>query len=434
MMGIPMASLRTIIRCLVLLLLTTATAAPAAATEIEADPINYSKTPGVNVISRLQERLDKGQSRLTYEPRHGYLRALLKALHVPESSQMLVFSKTSFQNRRICPRTPRALYFNEDVYVGFCQRGDVLELTAVDSRLGAVFYTLSQKQQARPQFARRGDSCLICHASSRNEGLPGPLVRSVYPDAAGYGIYSASSRVDHTTPLAERWGGWYVTGTSGKQHHLGNLIVTEGQRPEAADNAAGSNVTDLKGRVRTAPYLSPHSDIVALMVLEHQTAGHNLITRANFLTRRALFDEAVINKALGRPATERSESTSRRIQNAGEPLLKYLLMSGETRFTEPVRGVSSFAEEFARRGPRDGQGRSLYELDLKRRLFKYPCSFLIYAPAFDALPAEVKDWVRRRLGEVLSGKDRSADFAHLADADRKAVQEILRSTKPGLLP
>src|SRR5262249_30472221 len=159
--------------------------------EIEAEPINYSKSKASNVISRLQEHLDAGKLALTYEPRRGFLRSLLKELQVPESSQMLVFSKTSFQNRRISPRAPRALSFNDVVYVGFCQRGDVLEVTAVDPQLGAVFYSLPQNPQGKPRFQRRGESCLICHGSSRNEGLPGHLVRSVYPDTDGYGIFSA---------------------------------------------------------------------------------------------------------------------------------------------------------------------------------------------------------------------------------------------------
>ncbi len=408
--------------------------APAVrATDIDAAPINYSSAADDNAVTRLQKRIDAGQVKLAYEPHYGYLRALLKELQIPVSSQVLVFSKTSLQRQRITPRTPRALYFNDDAYVGFCQNGELMEVTATDPQLGQVFYSLEQTPTEKPHFHRQSDTCLICHASSQNQGLPGNLVRSVYPDAFGLPILSAGThRIDQSSPLKERWGGWYVTGMSGKQVHMGNTVVRNKRHPEELEQGPGRNVTDLRKRFDTSAYLSPHSDIVALMVLEHQAEMHNLITRANFLTRAALYEESVLNKALGRPADYRSESTTSRIQNAGEPLVKYLLFSGETALTDRVKGTSSFAHDFGRRGPCDHRGRSLRVFDLTRRLFRYPCSYEIYSPAFDALPGPVKDYVLRRVWEVLTGKDRSEDFAHLSAGDRKAILAILRDTKPGL--
>jgi hypothetical protein len=407
--------------------------APARGADIDREPLNYSTATPDNIVSRLQQRLDAGQASLAHDDRFGYLPALLRELHVPVSSQMLVFSKTSFQRHRIAPKTPRAVYFNDEVYVGFCQHGDVLEVTAADPQLGAVFYSLDQDPADKPQFTRQGDSCLICHGSSQNEGLPGHLVRSLYADPEGQPILAAGTyHIDQTSPLEQRWGGWYVTGTSGKQVHMGNLIVRDRHPAGRVENKAGVNVTNLGGLVDTAPYLSRHSDIVALMVLEHQTGIHNLITRANFLTRLALHDEAEINKALGRAADAHSESTLRRIKNAGEPLLAYMLFRGEARLIDRVQGTSGFAEEFTRRGPRDPQGRSLRDFDLRHRLFAYPCSYLIYSAAFGGLPAPVKEYVYRRLWEVLSGKDTSDDFAYLSAGDRRAVLEILRATKPDL--
>jgi hypothetical protein len=407
--------------------------AQARAADIEAEPIRYSQAPADNAVSRLQERLRSGQAHLTYDGDHGYLRALLSELNVPESSQMLVFSKTSLQRHRIGPKTPRAVYFSDEVYVGFCLRGDVMELSAVDPQLGTVFYTLDQHDTHAPRFVRQNDTCLICHGSSQNQGLPGHLVRSVYADAEGLPILSAGShRTDHTSSLRERWGGWYVTGTSGRQNHLGNLICRDKQRPDDDALAEGTNVIDLRDRLTVGLYPTPHSDIVALLVLEHQAEMHNRITRAGFLTRYALHDEAEINKTLGRPADYHSEGTAGRIKSAGEPLVKYLLFSSETALTDRVEGTSGFAHEFARKGPRDRQGRSLRDFDLRHRLFKYPCSYLIYSAAFDALPGPVKDYVLRRLYDVLTGHDTGADFAHLSAADRRTVLEILLDTKPNL--
>jgi hypothetical protein len=405
--------------------------APAA--DIEAAPIHYSTAPSDNAVTRLQKRIQNSEVRLEFDDEHGYLRSSLQALDVPESSQMLVFSKTSLQRQRIGPKTPRAVYFNDEVYVGFCLRGDVMEVSAVDPQLGTVFYTLDQRPDGPPNFRRQTDNCLICHGSTQNQGFPGHLARSLYTDSAGLPILSAGShRVDYTSPLRERWGGWYVTGTSGRQVHMGNLILGGKARAEDGDLAAGTNVTDLHDRFTVGLYPTPHSDIVALMVMENQAEGHNRLTRANFLTRLALHDEAEINKALGRPEGYRSESTAGRIKSAGEPLVKYLLQSGEVPLTERVQGTSSFAGDFARRGPRDRHGRSLRDLDLKQRLFRYPCSYLIYSAAFDALPGPVNEYVLRRLWEVLTGRDTGADYAHLSSTDRRAILEILRDTKSNL--
>jgi hypothetical protein len=415
------------------LLLTPAWIARAAAHDIESEPINYAKARADNAISRLQQRIESGRTTLKYEPHFGYLRSLLHELQIPESSQTLVFSKTSLQRHRIAPTRPRALYFNDDTFIGFCQRGDVLEVTAVDPKLGAVFYTLDQKQPEKPRFTRHNDNCLICHASSANQGLPGNLVRSVYADQDGLPILSMGShRIDQTTPLAQRWGGWYVTGSSGKQSHLGNCTLKDHQEPERVDNSKNINLGSLDGRIKTADYLTPHSDIVALLVLEHQAEMLNLLTRANLQTRIALYDEASINKALSRPVDYRSETTTSRIKSAGEPLVKYMLFSGEAKLTEPIRGSSKFTEEFVQKGPRDKQGRTLHTLDLKDRLFTYPCSYLIYSTAFDALPPEMKEYVYSRLWDVLSGKDTSDDFVHLKATDGQNILEILRATKTDL--
>jgi hypothetical protein len=409
----------------------------AAATAMDAlfehESVGYSTAIPDNVVTRLRDRLEAGDVTLRYERGTGWLRSLLNELDVDESSQMLVFSKTSLQRNRIAPRTPRALYFNDDVYIGFCRDGDLIEITAADPQLGAVFYTIDQTDRERPDFLRQTDNCTICHASSAHTGgVPGHVVRSVFTDAEGFPILSAGSfRIDQTSPLEQRWGGWYVTGTHGEARHLGNLLVEDKQNPEQylPENL---NVTDLSGRFDASAYLTPHSDLVALMVMEHQTAMHNKLTQANFATKRALWDERVLDEAFGRPSDGPRESTMRRITNAAEPVVEYLLFSGEASLEAPLSGTSGFAEHFAAKGPRDRQGRSLRDLDLQTRLFKYPCSYLIYSEAFEALPSPTKEVVYRRLHEILTGKDTSERFAHLSRDDRVAILEILRETKPGL--
>jgi hypothetical protein len=394
--------------------------------------IDYAKRPVTDPIARLQSRVSSGQVKLEFAGETGYLRSVLKELRVPLESQVLVFSKTSFQAPRIAPRLPRALYFNDDVSVGWVQTGDVLEFAAVDPKQGVIFYTLDQEESAKPRFVRR-DTCLQCHASGSTVGVPGLVVRSVYPEPSGMPLFQAGSFItDHRSPLKERWGGWYVSGKHGAQTHMGNALARDRDKPDQLESNGTQNVTDLAKYFDTGAYLTAHSDIVALMVLEHQTRMTNLITRVGFEARMALHDNAVMNRALGRSDEEISESTNRRINSAVEELVQYLLFAGETRLTEPVVGVSGFAEAFARKAPRDSHGRSLRDLDLKTRLLRYPCSFLIHSEAFDAMPEIVRERVYRGLWRILAENDSDANFAHLSSADRKAILEILKETKKGL--
>ncbi|HTM50524.1 MAG TPA: hypothetical protein VL285_17640 [Bryobacteraceae bacterium] len=393
--------------------------------------IQYSTRPVDDPIARLQQRIRSGDARLEYDPDYGYLPSVLRNLGAPVSSQILVFSKTSFQAARISPRVPRALYFNDQVSVGWVKGGDVVEVASVDPKQGVIFYTLNQEKSSSPKFVRR-DECLQCHASGNTLGVPGLVVRSVFPDAGGMPLFHVGTFItDHRSPLSQRWGGYYVTGTHGEQQHMGNLIYEDGQPPRPA-SAKGTNVTDLKGRLDTGGLLSPGSDIVALMTLEHQSRMQNLITRVGFETRMALESQAAMNKALKRPEGERSESTVRRIHGAAEALVKYMLFTDEAPLEGRIEGTSGFAAGFAAQGPKDRQGRSLRQFELTRRMFRYPCSYLIYSEAFDNLPPAARDRIYRRLWEVLTGEDRDAAFARLSAEDRRAILEILLDTKKGL--
>ncbi len=406
-----------------------------AQVDFERPPIDYLTAPVHDAIADLQAKLDTGSQRLAFDAQSGYLRSLLMTLDIQPSSQVLVFSKTSFQQSKITARRPRALYFNDNVYIGWVQRGDVIEVSSIDPQQGAVFYTLSQEEGGKPRFNRQTHNCLVCHGSSQTRGVPGSFVRSVYPDRSGRPVLSAGTyRTDYTSPLSERWGGWYVSGTHGKQRHMGNVTVTNRSEPEKLDVEAGANITDLDALklLNVSPYLTPHSDIVALMVLEHQVAMHNVITAANYSARITLRDAKIMNDALQRDADHESDSTRRRFDSAARKVVDLLLLVGEYALTDPIVGTSGFAKDFQRRGPFDKQGRSLRALDLKKRLFQYPCSYLIYSDAFAALPKPVKHRVLRKLWEVLSGSASAEKYQHLSPDDRVAIREILVDTMPDL--
>jgi hypothetical protein len=405
--------------------------APALDRYLE-EPILYETTSDDNPVSKLRDRIASGEQSLARDPQWGYLKSVLDALAIPVESQVLVFSKTSLQQQHISPSNPRAIYFNDDVYVGVVPGGDVLEISVADPKLGAAFYSLSQRGDA-PTIQRQHDSCLQCHASSLTYGTPGHLIRSLFVDARGFPILKAGSKVTtHESPFEERWGGWYVTGTHGAARHMGNSLAVETEQGADLDREAGANLTTLPDAVTRENYLAPHSDLVALMVLEHQTVMHNLITNADFETRSALHDQAVMDTLLERPAGVLSELTQRRIANAGNKLLDYMLFAKEPALEAPIAGTSGFAENFAKVGPFDAQGRSLRDLDLGQRLFKYPCSYLIYSPQFDGLPAPMKEWIYQNLWEILQGNPPQDKDYRLTSEQRVAIREILRDTKKDL--
>ena len=243
-----------------------------ARSPFDAEPINYSTAALNDPVSLLQKKLEKDEARLEFDNQHGYLRSVLKHLNVPPSSQGLVFSKTSFQRPFISPKKPRAIYFGDNVYVGWVQDGEVIEISSVDPQLGAIFYTIEQEQSKRPRFKRRIESCMICHSSSFGQRVPGHVVQSVFPNRSGLPITgSRRYRTDHTSPLRERWGGWYVTGTHGDQRHLGNLLFSGREAIDEPDLDQGSNIVDLSSQLDTSPYLSKGSDIVDLTVLGRST-------------------------------------------------------------------------------------------------------------------------------------------------------------------
>lgn len=398
----------------------------------DAQVIGYRSAGGNDPVARLQRRLNSGEVKLEYSEKNGYLESVLKLLNVPASSQGLVFSKTSFQLHRIMPSNPRAIYYNDELYVGWVRGGDVLELAAVDPKLGGVFYMLEQVKTAQPRF-QRNDECLQCHASNSTRNVPGFVVRSVYPDARGYPIAPLGGFItNHSSPIKDRWGGWYVSGTHGSERHMGNVRFDEQGAEYNPAQLATQNLTNLEPRFDTSNYLTPHSDIVSLLVLEHQTQMQNLITKLGYETKLALHNQQVMDEALQRQGEELSDSTRRRIEHAAEDLLRYMLFAGEARWQSPISGATSFAKDFAAQGPRDKQGRSLRDLDLRQKLFRYPCSYLIYSEAFDALPQLARDQVYRQMWLALTGQTKDKEFAAIPAEARKAVLEILRETKPNL--
>jgi hypothetical protein len=343
--------------------------------------IDYRGGVLTDALTGLQREVSAGAAKLAFEGPQGYLRALLARLNIPVESQVLLFSKTGIQHPFTTPANPRALYFNDRVIVGYIPGAPVIEMASHDPRQGVIFTSLKQ-DGASPQFARP-DRCLSCHVSGNTLSVPGILVRSMATAPDGRPMpQDGNFVIDHRSRLDQRWAGWYVSGAAAPVTHMGRTIDS---------------------RLDLSAYPLPTSDIAALLVFDHQGHAINLLTRLGWETRFAA-------------AEGRLDFTKGDLGDILNEAVDYFLFTGETPLASPVQAGSAFAGSFPSTGPRDRQGRSLRDLDLQTRLFKYRCSYMIYSPAFDALPAEARAAFYRLLRHRLTDTD---------------TIEILDETKPG---
>jgi hypothetical protein len=397
--------------------------------------IGYYTRPSRDLVADLNTRIEQGTARVAFDETSGYLTSVLEALRVPAESQMLVMSKTGVQALHTSPANPRAIFFNDAVTVGYIRGAPLLELAVHDPEQGVLFYTIEQKPQPRPVFERR-PACLGCHQNYSTLHVPGLLVRSVFmaPDGlplAQFGSYDADDR----TPYRRRWGGWYVTGADAALGHIGNAFVTDREKREAvvSDDTLHRMAPDAMFDGRGYP--STHSDVAALMVFAHQAHTINLITRLGWEWRMAAYPRTEKTRETAETAEKSFSASSAHaavfsasLKDTVAELVDYLLFVDEPPLPAPLGRSSAFAALFAAQGPADTKGRSLRQLDLDRRLMRYPCSYLVYSAAFGALPADAKAAVYLRMWDILSGRDTGARYRRLAEADRRAVVDILRET------
>lgn len=414
-------------RVLALLILFTVIGAPVSAQftvdiDIEEAPFQYSETTGENRVTRLMEKLKNKEIKLEYDRERGYLESLLEALEIPPSSQTLVFSKTSLQVRYISRRNPRAVYFNDDTYLAWINGSSLVEISTADPKLGAAFYTVDMAPW-RAKVERQNYDCLACHATSLTQGLPGHTVRSVIPAYDGSVDPQTESFItSDMSPFSQRWGGWYVTGIHGEMRHMGNAYVKGG----ALDTSDNGNRMNLRNDFDTSNYLSPYSDIVALMVLEHQTQMHNALSRANMFTRQLLHDAEQLESD-----QVDEEETRAQLTMIAREVVDRLLFCDEAKLSDEIRGSVMFADEFQSRGPFDSHGRSLRDLDLKKgRLFQFPCSYLIHSDAFADLEPSLRTEIVEQIQVVLASESGSDAYAHLSATDRSNILAILSETHP----
>jgi hypothetical protein len=343
-----------------------------------------------------------------------------------------VFSKTSLQRGRIRPQRPRVIYFSDSAYVGWVPGGWV-EITTVDPLLGPVFYAFDLPALHRgPPGITRDPECLSCHGGTFVREVPGVFIRSVFPSATGEPLLRFGTLiVDDRTPFSDRWGGWYVTGYRGATAHRGNAFASEvaGQLVFAP---AAQRPEELSAFFDPGDYLAPTSDVVALLVLEHQTAMQNVITRAAFAARKMIAYQRSLQKHFREPETDEPAYDSVKSVFAGavQDLVDRLLFRHEAVLPDGVVGSAAFRQAFVEGAPRTGAGRFLKEFSLRGRIFAQRCSYLIYSEMFSALPEPLKSRLFSRLKAALENRDPQDRYAYLPADEKQRILGILVETHP----
>ena len=404
-----------------------------AAETYELSPINYSASQPNDAITRLKAQLASGAAKLGGRDRD-LLTGLLKELNVPVESQVLVFSKTSLQRQRISPDHPRAIYFSDECYIGWVP-GGLIEIVTIDPKLGPIFYQFDPGEERKDagQSFKRDSDCLRCHGGTFVRDIPAVFVRSLHTDGNGEMLLQGGSTlVDFRTPFTNRWGGWYVTGMHGSTLHRGNVFTEEKDDELVADFKRGANVTHLDKFFDTKRYPTNSSDIVALLVLEHQTAMQNTITRAGMSCRRMLeYQEALLRELKETSTNELAYDSVRSVfASAVRDIVDDLLFYKEAVLPEGLQGSPAFQQAFRANAPRAVNGQSLKDFSLEGFLFQNRCSYLIYSDSFLALPPQLKRRIYARLREVLMAAQSESRYAYLGGDERGRIARILQETHP----
>jgi hypothetical protein len=381
--------------------------------DLQAAPYHYYDRATNDRFAKLRARIDAGSVTLDRSGEKPFLLSLLKALEIPESSQMLVLSTTSLQLSLISPSNPRALYFNEDTYLGFVPGGRI-EIISIDPDLGGIFYIFDVPKNERPLAIERSRRCMNCHSGSEAGYVPGLVIKSVVPGRRGGSL--DAFRVDktgHGIPLEERFGGWYLTGKHGLTNHWANAI---GMEKDAL--VPGERFSFSKYPVGT-------SDILPQLVHEHQAGFVNRALRVGYAARTMLHN--LDGKNIAEPQTLAKSSVESSLEPYIRELVRYILFADEARLPAGLAGDAPFMEDFSRQRRRDKNGASLKDFDLRSRLFRYRCSYMIYNPLLQGLPAIAKDAIRAQLETALRD---GPDGAHIPSDEKSVIRSILRETHP----
>lgn len=398
--------------------------------DFDQPPHDYWTAQMNDPMTRLLAEIERGEKVIKEQPGLPLVRRLLKGLEIPVESQVLVFSRTSLQRGLVSPGNPRAIFFNEETYLGWMPEGRI-EIASSDPERGSVFFFQRKLDDRQGKLFVRDRVCIQCHAGSATNFLPGLLARSVFPDGRGRSIKSVDSfeRVGHNVALSDRWGGWYVTGGHEELRHMGNAIASRGARGVELISDKAVEQVGLKHFFDTSQYPIATSDVTALLVLDHQVSMHFKLMEASYIVRQAIHDAGWSGKEV---PLEQPEQFERALRIATEQVVNHLLFADEVPIGGGrVAGDGVFVKSFLAGRVADSKGRSLRDFKLEERMFSYRCSYMIYSKSFTGLPEVLRKSIYRRLHEVLEPRLPVHRYDHFVPGERAAILEILNETVSG---
>ena len=401
--------------------------------DYELEPHGYFSKDAKDPVTLLMKRVQRGEVLIKEPNGKPLVERLLRELGLNKDTQVLVFSRTSLQRREVSYSNPRALYFNESVYLGWMPNGRI-EIASFDPELGPIFYFQRELDDASSPLLTRTRSCLGCHAGDATNFLPGSLGRSVYPDKSGRSLRSIDDyrRSGHHIPLHDRYGGWFVSGNHGAMRHMGNAIASREGGKITIDREQFANLEKLDRFFSTEAYPAPGSDIAALLVFDHQVTMHHRLVEAAYRARQSLFDSKLDPKETDVSKLSEGRSTDEFLEGR-DKVVDYLLFRDET----PIPKVScdpAFRRAFTANRIADSRKRSLKDLRLDGRIFENRCSYMIYSPTFDQFPPMLKGAIYARIHEILTSPKPVEGFDYLGKDEKRRILEILDETKEDLPP
>jgi hypothetical protein len=410
-------------RFLALPLFLMISAAPAAETkeprvvDFKAAPHSYLEAQPKDRFAELQEKVQKGEVKLDTTNDKAFLTSLLEALNIPISSQIMVFSASSLQSEIINPRNPRSLYFNEDTYIGWVPNG-LVEIIAADPEMGPIFYVYDRLRPGGPvPGVQRSTKCMNCHAGNATRRLPGLIAESLLVSQAGSSLETYRRDVQgHQIPLEDRFGGWHLTGDHNLSSHKANVmgLARNGKIEKTA--VPPGQFSDL------GLHLLPTSDILPHLIHEHQIGFENRLVYAIYTVRQLKHE----NRGMLGGAAKAE------IEERAQELARYIMFADEAKF--PSRGITgdpAYAQDFLRDRKVTKAGLSLKDFDMKTRMFKHRCSFMLYTDTWKQAPKELKERIYYHMALYLREQPDS-QHAHLSPPERMAIRGILKETMTDL--
>lgn len=405
--------------------------------DFEEPPHHYLSHDLKDPVSSFLAKLNRGEIAVNEANGKPLLTRLLKEFEIPKSSQVLVFTKTSLQRDQVSAQNPRALYFNEDVYLGWMP-GARIEVASIEPTVGPIFYLQRPLDRSKDRLFRRNRGCLGCHAGSATNFIPGLLGQSTYPTLSGrsVGVVRTFERVGHDIPYQERWGGWMVTGLGLERlPHMANAIATRtpGGGHQLERKTEGAKAQDLDVFFPHTTHLVPGSDFLAMLAHDHQISAHYYMNVAQYKLRQALFDNQMAQDSGNETFALMKRSSKKDIDESIGWLLRYFLFANEAPLGgNVIQGHGKYRVDFMANKRVSRSGKSLKDLDLKDRFLKYRLSYMIYSNAFEGLQKALKDEFYTQLWIILTEPEGVKGYKHLSEEEKAAIIEIVADTKKGL--